>query len=371
MIQLPAEVAAVVEASGLAVADIVRLAARIGQSPGASNTVTGTVKPPRSGDVPTLPEAAAARARLETVGREALRARRVGLVVLNGGMATRFGGGVKGTVAVDGERSFLGLKLIDARRAAERAGAPPVPVILMNSRATTAATVSHLEAHAWFGYPRDRVWMFEQCWATRFTPDGAVFRGADGGPSYYGPGHGDLVYRLGQSGLLDRFKSEGGESLLMSNVDNAAATLRLDLLGWHRSRAEWVTVEVVPKRTGDRGGIPLRVDDHLQVVEAFRVPETFDQDRVPVFNTNTFWIDVDALDAPPELTWFTVRKQVGDRTAVQFERLVGELTAFVPTAFVAVPREGPDGRFVPVKTPADLTAGRSALLAAWRGREEE
>jgi UTP--glucose-1-phosphate uridylyltransferase len=157
----------------------------------------------------------------------------------------------------------------------------------------------------------------------------------------------------------------------MSNVDNAAATLRLDLLGWHRSRAEWVTVEVVPKRTGDRGGIPLRVDDHLQVVEAFRVPETFDQDRVPVFNTNTFWIDVDALDAPPELTWFTVRKQVGDRTAVQFERLVGELTAFVPTAFVAVPREGPDGRFVPVKTPADLTAGRSALLAAWRGREEE
>jgi len=369
MNELPPEVASVVASSGLEVTAITQLAARIGHDEGRSNVIDGVVAPPGPEDVSALPDDASTRAQLSALGEAAVREGRVGLVVLNGGMATRFGGGVKGTVSVDGDRSFLALKLLDALRVARRLNAPPPPVILMNSRATTSATRRHLEENDYFGYPPAQVWMFEQHWAVRFTPDGDVFRDLDGAPSYYGPGHGDLVYRLGQSGILERFIAAGGETLLMSNVDNVTATLRMDLLGWHRARSEWLTVEVVGKNAGDRGGIPMRVDDHLQVVEAFRVPPAFDQDRVSVFNTNTFWIDVDAVRRPPELTWFMVRKQVGDRVAVQFERLVGELTAFVPTAFIQVPRDGLMGRFVPVKTPADLASGRSALLAAWRGSE--
>jgi len=367
---LPPAVATVVESSGLAVREILELAQRIGQTERRSNIIDGVVTPPEANDVSSLPDEPESRAQYVEMGEAAMRAGQVGLVVLNGGMATRFGGGVKGTVSVDGERSFLALKLLDALRVARRLGVTPPPVILMNSRATTAATRRHLEEHDYFGYPADRVWMFEQHWAVRFTPEGEVFRNDDGDASFYGPGHGDLVYRLGQSGILDRFTGEGGRTLLMSNVDNVTATLRMDLLGWHCARSEWITVEVVGKRPGDRGGIPMRVDEHLQVVEAFRVPPNFDQDRVAVFNTNTFWIDVDAVREPPKLTWFTVRKQVGDRTAVQFERLVGELTAFVPTAFIQVAREGLLGRFVPVKTPADLASGRSALLAAWQGSVE-
>lgn len=364
---LPPDVASIVTGSGLDVSEIQSLVSRIGQEDAASNIVSGVVAPPAPTDVTSLSDNEAERVRLSTIGEAALRAGSVGLVVLNGGMATRFGGGVKGTVSVDGDRSFLALKLLDALRVARRLDAPPPPVILMNSRATTAATRRHLEDNDYFGYPPDRVWMFEQHWAVRFTPEGEVFRDEKGTPSFYGPGHGDLVYRLGQSGVLDRFTSGGGKTLLMSNVDNVTATLRMDLLGWHCERSEWITVEVVAKHPGDRGGIPMRVDDHLQVVEAFRVPTEFDQDTVTVFNTNTFWFDVQAVQNPPQLTWFTVRKNVGDRTVVQFERLVGELTAFVPTAFVEVPREGLWGRFVPVKTPADLEAGRAALLAAWRG----
>jgi len=47
-----------------------------------------------------------------------------------------------------------------------------------------------------------------------------------------------------------------------------------------------VTAEVVRKLPGDRGGAPARVDGSLQIVEAFRFPEGFDQDRIDVFNTN-------------------------------------------------------------------------------------
>ena len=85
---------------------------------------------------------------------------------------------------------------------------------------------------------------------------------------------------------------------------------------------------------------------------AFR--PTFDQARIPVFNTNTSLIEVDALAEPIELTWLVVEKTVDDQPVVQFERLYHELSAHVPTTFLLVPRHGPRGRFLPVKEPADL-----------------
>src|SRR5262245_47250668 len=87
------------------------------------------------------PEAAAARA----AGEAALQKGQVATVVLNGGMATRFGGVVKGTVEVYDGKSFLALKAEDARRANERWGAP-VPLVLMNSFATEEATRQHFAA---------------------------------------------------------------------------------------------------------------------------------------------------------------------------------------------------------------------------------
>ena len=49
------------------------------------------------------------------LGREALASGQVGVAVLNGGMATRFGGVVKGVVEAIGNRSFLELKLRQAQ----------------------------------------------------------------------------------------------------------------------------------------------------------------------------------------------------------------------------------------------------------------
>ena len=44
---------------------------------------------------------------------------------------------------------------------------------------------------------------------------------------------------------------------------------------------------------------------------------------------------------------------------MQFERLYHELSAHVPTTFLVVPRDGPRGRFLPVKEPADLRGVRA------------
>jgi UTP--glucose-1-phosphate uridylyltransferase len=283
-------------------------------------------------------------------------------------MATRFGGVVKGVVEVDDRRSFLGLKLLDALRTARACGAAPPIVVLMNSRATGDATAAHLRDNAFFGYPEDRIWSFEQQWTARLDERGDVFLEDDGQPSFYGPGHGDLGPCLRSSGLLERFVAAGGRTLLMSNVDNAVATLDVGLLGYHRRSGARITVELVDKWAGDAGGAPARVDGRLQIVEGFRFPRDFDQSRIPVFNTNTLWFETAALAAEHALTWFVVRKEVEGRPVVQFERLVGELTAFEPTRWLRVPRDGLETRFVPIKSPADLAATRASLLDAWTRR---
>jgi UTP--glucose-1-phosphate uridylyltransferase len=74
-------------------------------------------------------------------------------------------------------------------------------------------------------------------------------------------------------------------------------------------------------------------------------------------------IHVSVLQRDRPLTWFAVRKSVGGSPVIQFERLIGELSAFEPTLFLGVPRRGPRARFLPVKTPADLETMQPAIRA--------
>ena len=60
---------------------------------------------------------------------------------------------------------------------------------------------------------------------------------------------------------------------------------------------------------------------------------------------------------------------MGERTAVQFERLLQELTAAMPAAYVRVPRDGVAARFLPVKDHDELARRRDDIraVAAARG----
>ena len=108
---------------------------------------TGVVEPPAE----RRPRAAARRRARRSgeaaraAGLDALAAGRVAQVVLAGGMATRFGGVVKGVVeALDG-RSFLAWKLGETERLGEALGVE-IPVALMTSFATDDETRAHVAA---------------------------------------------------------------------------------------------------------------------------------------------------------------------------------------------------------------------------------
>jgi len=320
-----------------------------------TNLVRGRIEPPRPGDVTHLAAPGdEGYDEARTAGLAALRNGEVAQVVLAGGMATRFGGVVKAIVpAVDG-RSFLDVKLGQTREL-ERALDASVPVALMTSFATDEAVRGHIEKRG-----LGKVLVFSQFVSLRLDERGELFRDDEGRVSLYAPGHGDLLPALRSSGAVERLRERGVRLVTVSNVDNLGARVDPAVVGSHLLADRPLTCEVAVKE-GDLGGAPVRVDGRLQLVEGPRFPPDFDQERVPVFNTNTAVVSIDALDHDYDLTWLYVRKTVDGRAAVQLERLYNELSAFLPTTYLEVPRRGPRGRFLPIKTPDDLEQAQGDL----------
>ncbi|MBX3462341.1 MAG: UTP--glucose-1-phosphate uridylyltransferase [Planctomycetes bacterium] len=333
-----------------------------------TNAVTGDLLVPPPGSVHKLPGAGTKAWReLDRLGREAIARGELGVVVLNGGMATRFGGVVKGVVPVLGPaRTFLGLCVEDVT-AAERQYGGRIRLFLMNSFATQAATQQHFAEHGQFGKDPGTIEHFPQFVALRMDKKGELFRLASGDLSPYGPGHGDFAAAFRRSGALRRFLDGGGRYLLVRNVDNLGARIDPVILGHHiRSKCQ-ATVELAPKWPEDAGGSPFQYLGRTQLIEQVRYRPGFDPNIVDVFNTNTFWFTADALDRDFDLGWYYVEKEVEGRRAVQVEHLIGELTAHLSTNFLQVRRSGARTRFLPVKTPEDLAAAREEIVEMYGG----
>jgi UTP--glucose-1-phosphate uridylyltransferase len=342
------------------------------------NRVEGPVDLPRREDVPDLPAPGTSEhRRLASVGLGAIGRGELALCVMAGGMATRMGGVVKALVEAFDGNTFLALRLGENAAWSKRAGTP-LPLWLMTSEATEgpirdALAAAHAPAH---------VATFGQDLGLRLTPDGGLFRGGDGQPSTYAPGHGDLPDALRRSGLLASFVARAGKYVWIANLDNLGASIDEALLGHFIECDRNVLVEVAPKEGGDRGGIPVWADvaratepdgkraRRLQVLEEFRLPKGFDAAAVRVFNTNTFLTKADALlRMPVHYNWFEVEKKVEGRVAVQFERLLQELTSATDAAYVRVSREGALSRFLPVKDFDELAKRREEIreVAETRG----
>jgi UTP--glucose-1-phosphate uridylyltransferase len=259
-----------------------------------------------------------------------------------------------------------------SERARERARAlglepRPVPLWLMTSEATDEAIRDALAQHR----AGPHIATFTQDLGLRLTPEGRLFRDADGEPSTYATGHGDLPDALRRSGLLRDFRARGGKYVWIANLDNLGATLDPVLFAIFANTSADLLVEVAEKEKGDRGGIPVHAPGAPwpQVLEEFRLPQGFDATSVTVFNTNTFLVRAEPLEtAPIHYSWFEVTKTVDGKTAIQFERLLQELTSSLPSAYLRVPRHGAEARFLPVKDWDELDKRRPEIEAVARKR---
>jgi len=279
-------------------------------------------------------------------------------------MATRMGGVVKALVDALPGRSFLDLRLGENAHLSRVAGRR-VPLWMMTSEATHGPISAALGARI----DPDYLTPFEQFVSLRLTPEGTLFY-EHGQPSVYSTGHGDLPDALAQSGLCRRFVARGGRTVWIANIDNLGAAVDPVVLGFHLSHGVALTVELVDKVGSDRGGGPVRWNGRPLITEEFRLPVGFDPAQVPVFNTNTFLVNAEALASlSMPWTYVEVEKKIGDHRAVQFERILGELTAGLEPRFLRVPRAGALSRFLPVKDVPELEKRRPEieLIARERG----
>lgn len=352
---------------------------------GLQSFVTGRIEAPA--DIPELrydgsPEELLAR----EAGLLALAKGQVAVLVLNGGLATRFGGVVKGILEVFDQKSFLALKAEDARRAAETFGAK-VPLVLLNSFSTGDATKAHFEGHDYFGLSPTDVYFMDQTISVRLDLEGNAFFGKDGKARYYAPGHGEFFDVLIASGIRDALLARGVKWFMFSNVDNLGATLDPAIVGKHILSSADMTVELIAKRKNaqgqwDVGGSPVLVDGELQVVEGFRFPPELPQESLRDFQTNNMLFSLDALGTPMDLPRYLVSKTVDGQPSLAFEAISCEAsghhrpdgTKALKLGLVRVPREGDFGRFYPVKSREDLEALRAVLrerlAAGWAERSK-
>ena len=202
---------------------------RTGQWKPADNILTAGVTPPEPGDIGTLPaDDTPERRELDRLGTEVLRHGQLGLVILAGGMATRFAWDKpKGLFPIYQDRSFLDWKITWARElCGER-----LPIHIMTSFHTHESVRQHLEEHKFFGHDPAAVHLFGQYRFRRLAVDGTFFDSPNGDENDAAPGHGDFAEAFRESGLLGNFLENGGRTILFSNVDNLGATPDLAIVG--------------------------------------------------------------------------------------------------------------------------------------------
>ena len=110
-------------------------------------------------------------------------------------------------------------------------------------------------------------------------------------------GHWYEVPNLFRNGVLENLLYTRPELryLMMHNIDTVGVDLDPGILGRHIERNATMTVEVITRRMEDRGGGLASVDGRARLVEGMALPAEETEFRLSYYNSNTFWIDIDAL----------------------------------------------------------------------------
>ena len=286
------------------------------------------------------------------LGEEALRRGQVAVVSLAGGIGSRWTQGAGVVKALNPfcrlagkHRSFIEVHLAKSRRMmeafADGRSDRGLPHIITTSYLTHDAIADTLRRTDNYGYPgplllspgravglrlipmvRDLrfAWeelpqqlLDEQAQKVRTSLHNALIgwaRGMGEGSDYVDnlplqcmspAGHWYEVPNLLRNGVLKRLLAERPQltHLMVHNIDTLGVNVDPAVLGMviaqQANGGPFAAVEVISRRVDDRGGGLARVNGQLRLLEGLAVPREEDEFSLTYYNSNTFWLGIDAL----------------------------------------------------------------------------
>jgi len=117
------------------------------------------------------------------------------------------------------------------------------------------------------------------------------------------------------------------KTLVLHNIDTVGMTVDPSLLGRHLASGAGLTFEVITRRLEDRGGGLARVNGRLQLVEGLAMPHEEDEFQLTYYNSNTCWIDIDALLGAFQLSRTDLRDE--EKTSAAVRKLATKMPTYI------------------------------------------
>ncbi|CAB4033643.1 UTP--glucose-1-phosphate uridylyltransferase-like isoform X2, partial [Paramuricea clavata] len=310
------------------------------------------------------------------------------VIKLNGGLGTSMGCvGAKSLIPVRNELTFLDLTVHLIQNLNRKFGCN-VPLVLMNSFNTHEETMKLIKKYEVFNVS---IHCFNQSCHPRINkeslqPVATTMRNGKG-EWWYPPGHGDTYQSFYNSGLLDKFLSQGKEIVFISNIDNLGATVDLriqihekhkenlkDLCQWKVDRlcsfsSQLQVVASLSIQSFLKGGTLIEYENKVRLLEIAQVPkhhvdEFKSVSKFRIFNTNNLWVRLAAIKRLLDAKKMHMEVIVNNKNlengynVIQLETAVGAaIKNFDGALGINVPRS----RFLPVKKTSDLLLVKSNL----------
>jgi UDP-N-acetylglucosamine/UDP-N-acetylgalactosamine diphosphorylase len=209
---------------------------------------------------------------------EALRAGKVGVLLVAGGQGSRLGfEHPKGMYPIGplSKASLLQIHFEKALAAAKQYDAA-VPIYMMTSPVTHDEQTEFLKHHKRFGLPEDDVVLFCQGTMPAVDASNGELLLAEKGSLFLSPdGHGGTVAALAASGAIEHMRRRGIEHLFYLQVDNPLTPIcDAEFVGYHLLAESELTSMAVAKQTPqDRLGVFATIDNQMQVIEYSDLPD--------------------------------------------------------------------------------------------------
>lgn len=224
-----------------------------------------------------LSEIEANKESFTATGLKAIRAGKVGALLLAGGMGTRLGSdNPKGMYNVGLTRDLyifecLINNLMDVVRQADAW----IHLFVMTSDKNNDATISFLKEHDYFGYKAEYVHFFKQEMAAATDYEGKIYLEEKGKLSTSPNGNGGWFISMKNSGLLDLVHSEGIEWFNVFAVDNVLQRIADPcFVGATLQKNCVVGAKVVRKNAPDeKVGVMCLEDGKPSIVEYYELTE--------------------------------------------------------------------------------------------------